>query len=75
MKKSGSGIEGLRPHRLRHTVATKFSNQPDINAYNLMQLLGHYDTRTAEKYVDKQSQERDQKNQEVLCRISEELDL
>lgn len=75
LKKSGTGIDRLRPHRLRHTVATRLSNHPGINAYHVMQLLGHNDTRTAEKYVDKQSQERDQKNQEVLCRISEELDL
>lgn len=74
LKKSGSGIDGLRPHRLRHTVATKLSNQPGINAYHVMQLLGHNDTRTAEKYIDRQCEERDQKNQEVLCHISKEMD-
>lgn len=74
LKKSGSGIDRLRPHRLRHTVATKLSNQPGINAYHVMQLLGHNDTRTAEKYIDRQCEERDQKNQEVLCHISKEMD-
>lgn len=71
LKKSDCCLDKLGPHRIRHTVATMLSTQPEVTVFHIMQLLGHSDTRMAQKYVDKQREERTQKNQEVLGRISE----
>lgn len=73
LRKSGSSIKRLRLHRLRHTVATMLSNQPDATVFHVMQLLGHRDIRMAQKYVDKQRVERREKNQEMLGNISEKM--
>lgn len=73
LKKSETGIDGLRPHRLRHTAATLLSNQPDATVFHVMQLLGHKDSRMAQKYVDKQREERAKKNKEMLEQISKGL--
>ena len=74
LKKSGTGVDRLRPHRLRHTAATLLSNQPDATVFHVMQLLGHEDSRMAQKYVDKQREERAKKNKEMLEQISKGLD-
>ena len=73
LKKSGTGVDRLRPHRLRHTAATLLSNQPDATVFHVMQLLGHEDSRMAQKYVDKQREERAKKNKEMLEQISKGL--
>ena len=70
IKKHSTKLTKLGPHRLRHTVATMVSNQPGVTVFHIMQLLGHSDTRMAQKYVDRQREERTQKNQEVLGQIS-----
>lgn len=75
LRKSNSNITSLRPHRLRHTVATLLSNQPDATVFHVMQLLGHSDTRMAQKYVDKQREERAKKNKEMLAEISQGYEL
>lgn len=59
-------------HRLRHTVATKLSNQPGVTVFNIMQLLGHTEIKTAQKYIDNATKERSQKNREFMERISVE---
>lgn len=66
-------MDRLRPHRLRHTAATLLSNQPDATVFHVMQLLGHEDSRMAQKYVDKQREERAKKNKEMLEQISKGL--
>lgn len=71
LKKSGLGIECLRLHRLRHTVATRMSEQPSANTYEIMQLMGHHDIRTAKKYyIDQETQNRAQKNKEFMRSMS-----
>lgn len=75
LKKSGSGMDSLRLHRLRHTVATMMSEEPDANVYHIMQLLGHTQIKTAQKYIDKQTQERAKKNKELMGRLSEKCGL
>lgn len=57
-------------HRLRHTVATKLSNQPGVTVFNIMQLLGHTEIETAQKYIDRDTQERRQKNKEFMGLIA-----
>lgn len=75
LKQSGSGMESLRLHRLRHTVATMMSDEPDANIYHIMQLLGHTQIKTAQKYTDKQTQERAKKNKELMGRVSDRCGL
>ena len=75
LKKSDADIDGLRPHRLRHTVATLLSNQSDATIFHVMQLLGHKDPRMAKKYVDNQTEERAKKNKEMLEQISKGFDI
>ena len=70
LKNSDSGVDSLRLHRLRHTVATMLSNEPDSNVFNIMQLLGHTQIKTAQKYIDNQTKERAEKNRELLGRLS-----
>lgn len=70
LERSGAGMDSLRLHRLRHTVATMMSNEPDANVYHIMQLLGHTQIKTAQKYIDKQTQERGKKNKELMGRLS-----
>lgn len=70
LQKADSGIDSLRLHRLRHTVATMISNEPDANIYHVMQLLGHTQIKTAQKYIDNQTQERSKKNKELMGRLS-----
>lgn len=70
LKSSNTGMDSLRLHRLRHTVATMLSNEPDANVFNIMQLLGHTQIKTAQKYIDKQTKERVEKNRELLGRLS-----
>lgn len=71
LKKSGLGMESLRLHRLRHTVATRMSEQPGANTYEIMQLMGHNDIRTAKKYyIDQETQSRAQKNKEFMKHMS-----
>lgn len=69
LKQAGTGINSLRLHRLRHTVATMISNDPDATAYTLQQLLGHKDTRMAHKYIDSETDERRRKNRIMLGRM------
>lgn len=69
LKRSGAGMDSLRLHRLRHTVATMISNDPDATAYTLQQLLGHKDTRMAHKYIDSETDERRKKNRVMLGRM------
>ena len=68
-------MDSLRLHRLRHTVATMMSNEPDANVYHIMQLLGHTQIKTAQRYIDKQTQERAKKNQELMGRLSDRCGL
>lgn len=75
LKKSDTKFNKLGPHRLRHTVATMLSTEPGVTVFHIMQLLGHSDTRMAQRYVDKQSEERAQKNQDVLNHISTKWDI
>lgn len=70
LQKTDSGIDSLRLHRLRHTVATMISNEPDANIYHVMQLLGHTQIKTVQKYIDNQTQERSKKNKELMGRLS-----
>lgn len=70
LQKADLGIDSLRLHRLRHTVATMISNEPDANVYHVMQLLGHTQIKTAQKYIDNQTQERSKKNKELMGRLS-----
>lgn len=70
LQKADSGMDSLRLHRLRHTVATMISNEPDANIYHVMQLLGHTQIKTAQKYIDNQTQERSKKNKELMGRLS-----
>lgn len=70
LERSGAGMDSLRLHRLRHTVATMISNEPDANVYHIMQLLGHTQIKTAQKYIDNQTQERSKKNKELMGRLS-----
>ena len=70
LKSSNTGMDSLRLHRLRHTVATMLSNEPDANVFNIMQLLGHTQIKTAQKYIDNQTKERAEKNRELLGRLS-----
>lgn len=65
-----AGLEHIRFHDLRHTVATMISNEPDANIYHVMQLLGHTQIKTAQKYIDNQAQERSKKNKELMGRLS-----
>jgi hypothetical protein len=46
------------------------SNEPDSNVFNIMQLLGHTQIKTAQKYIDNQTKERAEKNRELLGRLS-----
>ena len=71
LKRSGAKMDSLRLHRLRHTVATMISNDPDATAYTLQQLLGHKDTRMAHKYIDSETDERRKKNKVMLGRMYE----
>ena len=75
LQKADSGIDSLRLHRLRHTVATMMSNEPDANVYHIMQLLGHTQIKTTQKYIDKQTQERGKKNKELMGRLSAKVGL
>lgn len=71
LKKSGLGMECLKLHRLRHTVATRMSEQSGANTYEIMQLMGHNDIRTAKKYyIDQETQYRAQKNKEFMRSMS-----
>lgn len=71
LKKSGLGMENLKLHRLRHTVATRMSEQSGANTYEIMQLMGHNDIRTAKKYyIDQETQNRAQKNKEFMEHMS-----
>ena len=64
-------MDSLRLHRLRHTVATRMSEQSGANTYEIMQLMGHNDIRTAKKYyIDQETEERAQKNKEFMKRLS-----
>ena len=66
-----AGLGSLKLHRLRHTVATRMSEQPGANTYEIMQLMGHHDIRTARKYyIDQETAERAQKNKEFMKRMS-----
>lgn len=71
LKRSGLGMECLRLHRLRHTVATRMSEQSGANTYEIMQLMGHNDIRTAKKYyIDQETQNRAQKNKKFMEHMS-----
>lgn len=70
LKNSDTGMENLRLHRLRHTVATMISNESDATVFHIMQLLGHSQVKTAQKYIDTQTRERAEKNKELLGRLS-----
>lgn len=70
LKRSGAGMDHLRLHRLRHTVATMMSDEPDANVHHIMQLLGHTQIKTAQKYIDNQTKERAKKNKELMGRLS-----
>lgn len=71
LKRSGLGMECLRLHRLRHTVATRMSEQSGANSYEIMQLMGHNDIRTAKKYyIDQETQNRAQKNKKFMEHMS-----
>lgn len=69
LKPLDTELGSLRLHRLRHTVATMISNDPDATAYTLQQLLGHKDTRMAHKYIDKETDDRRRKNKVMLGRM------
>lgn len=70
LKNSDVGMDNLRLHRLRHTVATMISNESDATVFHIMQLLGHSQVKTAQKYIDTQTRERAEKNKELLGRLS-----
>lgn len=66
-----AGMDTLRLHRLRHTVATMLANESDANVFNIMNLLGHNRVRTAQKYIDiKDNEELKRKNRELMRRFS-----
>ena len=71
LENSDVGIDSLRLHRLRHTVATMLSEQPDVTVFNIMQLLGHTQIKTAQRYIDAQTDKRREKNKELMSRLSE----
>lgn len=71
LERSGAGMDSLRLHRLRHTVATMMSNEADATVFNIMQLLGHTQIKTVQKYIDRQTKERAEKNRELLGRLSD----
>lgn len=75
LERSAAGMDRLRLHRLRHTVATMLSDEPDVTVFNIMQLLGHTQIKTAQKYIDAQTDKRRQKNKELLGRLSERTKL
>ena len=70
LENSDIGIDRLRLHRLRHTVATMLSEQPDVTVFNIMQLLGHTQIKTAQRYIDAQTDKRREKNKELMSRLS-----
>lgn len=70
LKKADTGMDSLRLHRLRRTVATMMSNEPDANVYHIMQLLGHKQIKTTQGYIDDETKERGEKNKEILSRLS-----
>lgn len=70
LKNSDVGMDNLRLHRLWHTVATMISNESDATVFQIMQLLGHSQVKTAQKYIDTQTRERAEKNKELLGRLS-----
>lgn len=49
LKNSDTGMENLRLHRLRHTVATMISNESDATVFHIMQLLGHSQVKNCTK--------------------------
>lgn len=71
LENSDIGMDSLRLHRLRHTVATMLSEQPDVTVFNIMQLLGHTQIKTAQRYIDAQTDKRREKNKELMGRLSE----
>ena len=75
LKKSQTDMDRLRLHRLRHTVATMLSNEPDASVFHIMQLLGHTQIKTAQKYIDNATKERAEKNKELLKRLSDRTGL
>ena len=48
----------------------QYKKQLSPNVYHIMQLLGHTQIKTAQKYIDKQAQERGKKNKELMGRLS-----
>ncbi|MPM05901.1 Tyrosine recombinase XerC [bioreactor metagenome] len=65
--------DGLCLHRIRHTVATSLA-EDGASVVELMQLLGHTQTKTTMKYIDKASKKIAENNRERLGRcLSERL--
>lgn len=71
LKNSGVGIDRLRLHRLRHTVATRISEDPDATVYDIMYLLGHKQIKTAQRYIDIDTANRRMRNKKLMSRMSE----
>jgi integrase len=63
--------DGLRLHRIRHTVATMLA-EDGASEYELMQLLGHTQTKTTKKYIDRASKKIAESNRNRLGRCLNE---
>ncbi|RMC97800.1 site-specific integrase [Clostridium autoethanogenum] len=74
LKRNTDGMNGLRLHRIRHTVATSLANG-GASLYELMQLLGHSQAETTMKYIDKASNSRAKNNRDRLYKcLTKELE-
>jgi integrase len=61
-----AGIEGLRPHRLRHTYATRL-RQGGADVAQVQALLGHASVETAGRYFNSQELHQTGEDLQVAC--------
>ena len=61
LRNSEEDIDRMRLHRLRHTVATKISEQPGATVFDIMYYLGQVNIKTAQKYIDRDTEQRAEK--------------
>lgn len=70
LRNSDLGMDSLALHRLRHTTANKMSHEPGVTVFDIMQLLGHTEIQTTQKYIDEQTEERSKRNKEFIGHMS-----